>query len=134
LRTKRSAVTSSNRRERQDRRVEKQSKVEIGAQLEGQRQRERHARQPVGDDRHQEQADRRTKARDPEPLDQQLLNEPAPARTERHSHRYFSGSHRRTRQQQARDVGAGDREDQPDGDEQHREERGHDGQAAKLLG
>ena len=83
---------------------------------------------------HQDQPRDGAERRDPEALDQQLLRQPPAAGAERHADGDFPASDRRPREQQAGDVRAGNRENQPDRHEQHREEGSDGGHAAELFG
>ena len=79
-------------------------------------------REQAGERVHQEQAAVSVPKSAIQTLGQQLLNEPrrlAPSATRTAISRLRASP---ARQQQARDVRAGDRQNQPDGDEQHGEE------------
>ena len=72
--------------------------------------------------------------RDPEALDHQLLDQPPPAGAERHADGHLPAPDGRASEQQARDVRAGEGENQPDGHEQQPEERADGGEAPELFG
>ena len=71
----------------------------------------------------------RRRRRDEQALGQELRHEPPPARADRRAHRDLSRARRRPREQEARDVDAGDEEEQPhraQQDEQRRPEEPDD--------
>ena len=103
-------------------------------QLERQRQRQWHPAQQADDEVHQHQSGDGAERGDPEALDQQLLREPPPAGAERHANGNFTAADRRPREQQAGDIRAGNRKNQPDRHEEHREEGADGGHAAELFG
>ncbi len=115
-------------------RIGNEPDVEPWVNLEWQRQRQRHAREEADQQDHQQQAPDRAKQRDPESFGQKLLHEPASARAERDAHGHLPAARGRPREQQPRDVGAGNGEDEADDDEQDGKEGADRSEVAELFG
>jgi hypothetical protein len=62
-----------------------------------------------------------------------LLDEPAPAGAQRHAHGHLATPRGRPRQQEPGDVGAGNRQDEANHNEQHGKEGADGREVAELL-
>ena len=97
--------------------------VPVGRQIErdliwpGRNQAEEKATRHPG----QPDSDRRADRRQQRAFDQQLTHNPGAAGADRQAHRDLSAARRGARQQQARDIGAGDDQHQPDHRHQHQQ-------------
>ena len=123
LQRRRSGTRGTSSTRTRQHRVQQQPAVEVGVNLERQRQRQRHAARcrPMSDLHQQESPGRAQQRRS------RTLRSAAVARACAGSRRARRGRPSRDcapppRQQQAGDVGAGDGEDEADGDEQHGKE------------
>src|SRR2546421_411854 len=87
------------------------------------RKRDAPARTPAPQPPHNERPKARPEGREPQAFRQQLLNESRAPRPERHAYRDFTASNRAAREEQPRDVGAGDGQYEADANKEDGEER-----------